>query len=66
MNARAFPVSDEQDILGSGGKAGYRLDVRSGRIRGNTEETGNGDDGEAHWESCSEEVEEQRRCPLSL
>jgi hypothetical protein len=36
VNARFFPVSDEQDILRSGGKAGNRFDVRRERVRGST------------------------------
>jgi hypothetical protein len=44
VDARAFPVRDEQDIPGSGGKAGDRPDVRRGRVLGGTQTAGNGDE----------------------
>src|SRR5262249_38127623 len=65
VDAPRLPVGDEQDISRSDGKAGYRLDFRCRRIHGSTETAGTSDDEEAHGESCGEEVEEQRRCPLS-
>src|SRR4030095_628660 len=53
VNALFFPVSDEQDVLRSGGKAGYRLDVRRGRVRGSTYTAGNSDEKETHNNSNS-------------